>query len=227
MIPAKISRFSPIIESEIKRHNYPFPPELIMAVIWVESRGSIGAVNAISGASGLMQIMPVALADYNARSGQTKLSMETMRSKAETSAHDQIKVGMWLLAQFWRGAYRYLRKRVEVTSNDLIRIADTFYAAGPGRMKELIDKVKIPTWQGILDRYPTSNALGHATKVWNIANQYGAHFSPSKIFGWLSGSNDNQIDTVDNDVVNPIDGAIWGLILIGLFWWVYSQGKKS
>ena len=161
----KLQRLLPIIHQEISANGYPFPPELITALIWIESRGNVGAVNPKSGASGLMQVMPIALKDYNQRSGKQPLTMEVMRSKNETNATDQIRVGMWLLSMFWKSAYKYLKRRLgTVEMNDLIKIADSFYAAGPGRMKQLLDPIAKPTWDNAVARYPNSNALGHAKK---------------------------------------------------------------
>lgn len=228
----RVFRYLPIINKEIFDNKYPFPAPLITALIWVESRGTIGAVNPKSGASGLMQVMPIALKDYNQRSGNPILSMTDMRSKSEDKAHDQIRVGMWLLGNFWIGAWRYLSKRLpKVSIPDLVKIADTFYVAGPNRMRKLLDKVAHPTFANALDKYPKSNALGHAIKVWTSANQAGAVFEENRINQWLGQPIEDTVTPIEIDETTPdtglmpLDGAIWGLIMIGLFWYLVFETK--
>lgn len=230
----KLQRFLPFIEGLIVERGYPYPPELITAVIWIESRGNIGALNPKSGASGLMQIMPIALKDYNERSGNPVLTMSHMRSKEDASFKDQIRVGMWILGRFWKSAHKYLKPKLgKVSIPDLIKIADTFYAAGPGRMKGLLDPIAAPTFANAELRYPNSNALGHARKVWEKAISDGAIFNQSKIDSWMGDKPDVPITPPDPDVVplipskSPIDGAIIALILIGIVWALWgAKGDK-
>jgi hypothetical protein len=231
----RVNRYLPIINQEIIVNKYPFPAQLITALIWVESRGSIGAINKKSGASGLMQIMPIALKDYNLRSGNPSLTMVDMRSKNDEKAHDQIRVGMWLLGNFWKGASKYLHQRLgKVSISDLVRIADSFYAAGPYRMRQLLDRVKFPTFDNALEMYPNSNALGHASKVWAHAKKAGAIFERSRIDKWIQRpiTSEEDITPIDIDVEpqttpRPIDGAIFGLILIAIFWFSFFKKGAS
>ena len=59
------ARWAPLVLTELQKQSLPLPVELILAVIDVESRGVTGLVNPKSGASGLMQVMPIALKHYN------------------------------------------------------------------------------------------------------------------------------------------------------------------
>ena len=141
---AGVEKWSTLINSELGRAGYPLPPELVKAVMYRESRGNVGAINPSSGASGLMQVMPIALKDYN-QNHQRKYTMADLRGKTQTAAKTQIRIGLWILARFWKGAFNYLRKRLgEVALDDLARIADMFYAAGPGNSKKKIAKVHQP-----------------------------------------------------------------------------------
>lgn len=227
----KITRFRPIIEEEIARHKYPFPPELIMALISVESGGKIGEINTSSGASGLMQIMPIALKDFNLRSGQTPLTMQQLQSTADTAAHDQIRIGMWLLSQFWRGAYRFLKRKMgSVQLSDLVRIADSFYAAGPHRMRQIIGNMPAPTFDNAYRAFPNSNALGHAKKVWDRALGAGVKFDEPLIWNWLKRQPSTETTDDSTESTEPfnrrpaIDGVIFALILIGIGWALFSKG---
>lgn len=225
---ADSSRFLPIISSEISLMKYPFPPELITALIWVESRGNVGAVNSNSGASGLMQIMPIALRHYNQESGLPTVTMAMLKSKSDEYAQDQIRVGMWLLANFWKGAYRFLKSKMNaVNTTDVMKIGDTFYAAGPGRMKQLISKIDgNPTFANIVKTYPNSNAIKHAKNVFNRASKLGAKFDENKIRRWLTNTPVPQTAPTIAERP-PIDGAIMALIAIGIVWFTFQKGTSD
>ena len=62
---AGVDQWQALIAAELERAGYPLPGELVEAVMHRESRGRVGVINPSSGASGLMQVMPVALRDYN------------------------------------------------------------------------------------------------------------------------------------------------------------------
>ena len=61
------SQIKKIVDAELTRGKYPFPPELIHALIKVESSWKPGVVNPKSGATGLMQVMPVVVSDLPSR----------------------------------------------------------------------------------------------------------------------------------------------------------------
>jgi soluble lytic murein transglycosylase-like protein len=164
------------------------PVELILAVLQRESGGHAGEVNPKSGASGLMQVMPIALKDYNQRNG-TAHTMADMRGKDNASGRKQIEVGIGVLAHFWKSAYKYLSKRYgasPVPIDELAIIADLFFAAGPGATQSKLNPLNPPTWAAVQAAYPTWNALPHPRHVlkepkpWNLSAIQAWLDTPSK-----------------------------------------------
>jgi hypothetical protein len=177
-------RWQSAIIAELSKQSLPFPPGLILAVIDVESNGVPGLVNHSSGASGLMQVMPSALESYN-RSHAVKFTMNDMRSHDNGVA--QIRVGMWLIGQFWRGAYHYLSQRLNpVPIDQIAKIADLFYAMGPGLCRKLLEKLPIPTFENFELKYPKSNALPHPHRVFDRMDI--TTLSPDLIYAWITTS---------------------------------------
>jgi hypothetical protein len=159
------TRWLPIITAELARQGLPFPPELILAVVDVESRGVPGLVNATSGASGLMQVMPIALQSYN-NAHAVKFSIGDMRSRENPVA--QIRVGCWLLGQFWRRANDYLARRIPaIPMDELAKIADLMYAAGAAAVRKKLDSLPAPSVAGLQVKYPGWNALPHIENVFS------------------------------------------------------------
>ena len=176
-----VERWRSLVESELERSGYPLPPEHVLAVMQRESSGKIGIVNPSSGASGLMQVMPIALKDYN-KHNSPRYTMSDLRSKSQSAARIQIRVGMWILARFVRGAYRYLKKRLgTVALDDLIRIADFFYAAGPGNSRKRLDKIERPTYDAVKQRFPTWDRIKPAQLVWDRVEKWGGKWNLPKI----------------------------------------------
>lgn len=160
----KVERWRPLALEELKRFGVPLPVDLILAVIHVESRGYPGSTNDKSGASGLMQVMPNTLKWYNKQTGDT-IPLSQLRSKAHPA--EQIRTGVWVLAQFWRSAYKYLKGRLtEIPTDELAKIADLFYVAGPGATRKRLDKLEVPFFEYVEQRYPEWNALPHPRNVW-------------------------------------------------------------
>jgi len=207
-----------LIASELDRSGYPLPVELVQAVIHRESRGNVGAVNPSSGASGLMQVMPIALKDYN-QNHAVKYTMSDLRSKTANGAKIQIRVGLWILGRFWRGAYNYLKKRLgEVALDDLARISDFFYAAGPGTTKKKLDKVPRPTYDAVKIAFPGWDRIEPAQKVWDYVADQGGQWNLSALSNWLEGA-------LVVDKKKTALGAALAVILIGVALWV-MKGKK-
>lgn len=214
MVIAAVQRWQPIVAAELAAQSIPLPNELILAVMQVESGGSPGIVNPKSGASGLLQVMPGTLADYNKRHGSS-ITLDEMRGKTDSDAAKQIKVGIDIVATYWRSAYKYLAKRWNdvVPIYELAHIADLFYVAGPGATRAKMDKLPNPTWAAIQAAYPSWNALPHPKKVlaepkpWNIP----------AIESWLNATFEV--------VKDPKKGFALGiLILMGFYWW--TKGRK-
>lgn len=217
---AGVEKWSTLITAELGRAGYPLPPELVKAVMNRESRGNVGAVNPSSGASGLMQVMPVALRDYN-QNNKVKYSMDDLRGKTQTAAKIQVRIGLWILARFWKGAFNYLRKRLgEVALDDLARIADMFYAAGPGNTKKKIDKIKRPTYDNIARRYPKWDRIIPAQKVWDYVATAGGQWNLQAIDDWLESG--TLIDKKKTYM-----GAAVGVLVIALALWYIQKGSKK
>jgi len=211
-----VDRWRDIVQAEISRIGVPLPADLPLAVMKRESGGVAGAVNPSSGASGLMQVMPIALQDYNQNHSQ-QYTMSQLRGKDSLSAKIQIRVGLWILQRFIRGAYNYLKKRLgEVALDDLIRIADTFYAAGPGTAKKRLNKLPNPTWTSVKSTYPKWDRVGPAELVWESAKS--APWDLQSIDQWLESN-------IQKHKKTAAAGAIAGLLII-LVMWYYLKRKK-
>jgi hypothetical protein len=157
-------KWLPHIHAELDRQSIPLPDALIAALIHVESRGVPGLVNPKSGASGLLQVMPKTLAWYNQQN--PPIPLDILRSD---HGEEQIRVGLWVLGQFWHAAYNYLRKRQPtIPVEQLAEIADLFYVAGPGATREHLDQVKPATLSALEQRFPAWNALPHPKNVFAL-----------------------------------------------------------
>jgi soluble lytic murein transglycosylase-like protein len=160
---------------ELARGNYPWAPELVLSLIQRESGGKVGAVNQSSGASGLMQVMPGTLNHYNAKTG-AGVPLSELRAKTPTAAVKQIIVGLWVLGTYWKSAFKWLNQENQgenIPLDELARFSDSFYAAGPGRMKELTRRQPRPLkWAEWERRHPTSDITRHANAIWSntVAN---------------------------------------------------------
>jgi hypothetical protein len=197
MFSKNVEKWRATAAAQLAAHQIPLPVDLVLAVMARESKGKIGDVNPKSGAAGLMQIMPIALADYNQRNG-TQYTMDDMSATDDAGAVKQIAVGVGTIGHFWKSAYHYMNHRYggsPVQIEELARIADLFYVAGPGGARAKLDTVNPPLWANVQSAYPNWSALNHPKHVfaeqkpWNL----GA------IQGWL-----------DSTVKTPKKGA-WAL----------------
>lgn len=214
--PPKIEQWRAIALDEIDSKNIPFPPEYVMSIIRRESGGEAGAVNRSSGASGLMQVMRISLNDYN-NNHQQKYSMDQLRGTDKNSGRIQIRVGLWILTQFFKSAYRYLKRRLgSVPLDDLVKITDTYYASGPGNVRPKLDRLERPNWESVKARYPDWHRIIPAEKIWDRALQYGAQWDMNRIDQWLEGG-----ITDDND--RAANGALIGILIILAAWYYFQK----
>lgn len=200
--------------AELNSQGVPLPSSLILSVIKVESNGYPGLMHPKSGASGLMQIMPATLQDFNARHGKT-YTMSDMQSESDSAARKQIEVGISVLAHYWKRAYKYLKKRLEnVPVDELAHIADLFYRAGPGATIKRLDKLAVPTWAAVKSAYPTWEAIPHPTKIFKTEYSWDL----TKIGDWLEGP-------LKKIVKDPRTGFALGIIVLMLAYWL-MKGQK-
>jgi len=212
-----VARWKDVAQAELDKLGAPLPVEHVLAIMQRESGGKPGAVNPSSGASGLMQVMPIALTDYN-QNHKVKYTMAQLRDKSAHGAAIQIRVGAWILARFVQSAYRYIKKRVGVVAlDDLIRIADTFYAAGPGAARRRLDKI-MPTWANVRSAFPQWDRVGPAELVWNRSNEWGASWDLPRIDHWLEGN-------IVVDQQKAARGALIGVLLILAAWWWFTKQR--
>lgn len=177
-------KWAPLVAAEIQKQGLPFPAELILSVIDVESKGVPGIVNPKSGASGLMQCMPIALKHYN-NTHAVKFTMGDLQSRENPVA--QIRVGTWILGQFWRNAHSYLSKRLPtIQMDELAKIADLMFAAGGAAVRKKLDQLPVPTIEGLKQKFPSWNALPHIENVFNrVAPQ---SISDTAVNTWVASS---------------------------------------
>ena len=217
-LPPKVTRWLPTVKNEIKTGKYPFAPELILALIWYESRGTTGATNPKSGASGLMQVMPATLDWYNQQTGSS-MTLDTLRNGAEKAARAQIRVGLWVLGRFWRSAYKWIREKSEVVPvGDLVRFGDAYYAGGPGRVRRMAGSMA-RSWDVWATKYPESTITKHAAQVWEQTNAQNPTWDLNAIDQWV------EKGTTELIAKNK-QGLIIGLIIILVAVFV-MKGKES
>ncbi len=219
---SNVARWAPLINSEIERGAYPFPPALILSIVDLESNGIPGAVNPKSGASGLMQIMPNTLKGYNANNPTIELS--DLRSGKYPA--EQIRVGLWVLGRYWIQAYRYLQPRLGfVPVDQLTRVADLFYAAGPGRAIPMLNKLPSRTFEQFAARYPESNMTAHASRVWRVTNDQNPTWNLDAIEKYVSGSAIDKKPIIAGP--SPIAGfAIAAMIIAAVFYFFLKDKTK-
>lgn len=180
----RTGKYVPIIKTELSRFGIPLPVELVQAVIDIESGGVPGIVNQKSGATGLGQVMPVVVKDFNKAHG-TNITMADLRGKDSTSIELQIRIAVWILGRFWKGAYNYLSKRLDdVPIDELTKIADLFYVAGPGATKKKLNKLTTPTFAGLKSIYPKWNAFPHVERLFKRIDDPSG-WDLSSISSWL------------------------------------------
>jgi len=214
---ANVERWREIAAQELERQGVPLPVDLILGVIWTESRGKPGIVHPKSKASGLTQVMPNTLKWYNEQNAGAPVPLEHLRSP--DYGREQIRVGIWVLAQFWKGAYRYLKKRLdEIPTEQLARIADLFYVAGPGATKKKLDKVDPPFLEAVEATFPKWNALPHPHNVFKQVPK-DTFWDLDSISKWLHGS------VTKEKVTKGISILALGVILI--IYWYFLREKEN
>lgn len=188
LISPKVKALGPMVGELIAAGGYPWPVEYILAIIQSESGGNIGEVNPKSGASGLMQIMPIALKQFNI---DTKLgyTMVDMKGKDDQSARRQVRVGLHIVGYMWRQAANYLKKRVShIVFEDLVQISQLFYVAGQGAAKKKIDEVVEPTFAKIADRFAGWSAIPYTKRIWSDTASLKPVWDLDAVERWIGGS---------------------------------------
>lgn len=219
MKPA-IEKWRATAQRELDRLGAPLPASQVLAIMWRESNGQVGVKNPKSGASGLMQVMPIALKDYNQNHTQ-QYTMDQLRATDPASAGVQIRVGTWILTRFMKSAYKYLKSKIGgVPLDELVKVADTFYAAGPGASRRRLDQIQNPTWSNIKARFPNWDRIGPAELIWTRSNDDGANWALPDIDGWLEGQ-------VIDDKKKATGGALIGVLLIVVAWYFLKKGGKT
>lgn len=225
--PSAVERWRAMAQEEIARQGVPFPVELVLSVIRKESGGQTG-IQSHKGASGLMQVMPGTLAEYN-KYHTTKYDISDLRAKTQAAASIQIRVGIWVLKTYWQSAWRYLKDRLpQITIETLSKIASIFYVAGPGAGRKKLDKISKPTYDELAAKYPNWDpvAAGYALKIWNWTTEAGARWDPKAVDTWLGGGITDDTDTdTNNSTDDRISGALLAIIMMAAAWLIL-KGKK-
>jgi len=216
-------RIKELVGAELSLGAYPFPPELIYAIIKVESNWVPGIVNHKSGATGLMQVMPAVVSDYNKRN-KTNLTMSDLQRSDELSVKNQLRVGLWVLGVFWRGAYKYLQPRTKtVPVDELVKIADMYYVAGPGAARAKLDQLPTPTSAAVAERWPEWVALKHVNAVWSLTDSASPSWDLAAIDGWL-GKAPSQAPTIAG-FGSGLGGFVLAAILLLVGWHFFNERK--
>jgi hypothetical protein len=174
--------------------------------------------------------MPGTLKWYNEKTGDN-ISLTVMREKTTLAGAKQIKVGLWVLATFWRSAYRWMTKKNQTTDiplDDMVRFADAFYAAGPGTVQDMGKRISKATWALWKQRYPNSDINPHAEGVWKGTQEQNPQWNLPRLSAWLSGSIDKPDNGDGGDTIDDMDpsmGLVLGLLVILGAWWFMKKGK--
>jgi hypothetical protein len=203
----------------------------VLAVIQVESAGDPEAVNKTSGASGLMQVMPIALRDFNNHHKKSPVAWASLRGKTLIDIKNQIRVGMWVMGQYLRSAHKFIASKLPaVEIENLIKMADHFYAAGPAGTKKRIGNTP-PDTRIIAQKFPGWSPVRHARKIWDYAQKENPKWDLQKINDWVKGI----VKPVDPYYpIEPVDpgggssatsGLLIGLVVLALVAY-FMKGKK-
>lgn len=181
-LSAKARSWYEIVASELARSGVPLPVDLILGVIDVESGGTVGSVHPGSRAAGLMQVLPGTLAEYN-KHHTIKIPYDVLTQKNLSAGAQQIRVGLWVLATYWKSAYRYLRPKLgTLPIEQLAKIADLFYRAGPGATKKRLDKLSSPTFEALVSASPDWEPLRHVRRLFDRVDP---QWDLGRISDWL------------------------------------------
>jgi len=215
VVSKRTKQWLPMIKNELAGKGYPFPPELITALIPAERAGAVGTINKKSGASGLMQVMPIALKSYN-QNNPEKYKMAHLRGKNDTDAAIQIRVGTWILGHYWRKANKYLHRRsIDPTIHDLALTGSMFYVAGPRPIKNRLDKLARPDASAVLNRWGDSSwkPIVYAKRLWNLCAAQNPNWDLTAVKSWLGNAAQPQPVTPPPLVASPIPSTLNGLLL--------------
>lgn len=234
--PRAVERWRATVQAELTRQRLPLPIELVLAVMTAESGGDPDALSKV-GAMGLMQVMPGTLRGYNQAHGTNYTD-----AQFKASPEKQIRVGIWVLRDYWRKAYRYLASRTQNIAVDLLSKASSlFYVYGPKGARDLWNRTE-PTYEAFARRYPNSAPIknGYATKIWRLATENNAQWDTDAINSWLGGDlindggtdddpdDDTNTDTdTDTDTDNGGKTKTGALIAILIMIAAYSYFKKG
>lgn len=230
VVGKRTNQWLPLIQNELTVRGYPFPPELITALIQVESAGKVGTINKKSGASGLMQVMPIALKEYN-RHNPEDYKMGHLRGKTDTDAAIQIRVGTWILGHYWRLANKYLLKRsIDPTIHDLSLVGSMFYVAGPRPIRNRLGKLERPDANSILKKWGDSNwkPIVYAKKLWSLCAAQNPSWNYPAVKDWLGDAQPQGVTPpplIASSAPNTLNGLLLGLMILAVA--AYYLPKKG
>jgi hypothetical protein len=106
-----------------------------------------------------------------------------------------------------------------------MKIADLFYAAGPGATKKRLKKLSIPSYSEIKSKHPTWNALPHTEKLIGLISSLGTQFNLDEISDWLHSSGGGGGG--GGTGISRSGGAAVALCILALGWWWFQNQKKA
>lgn len=230
--------FKAVAEEELQKAEIPLPSELVVGIIHAETRGTPGEVNPKSGAAGLMQIMPIALKQYNQDTGSAYKMADLKGTDAE-SIRIQIRVGVHLLGNYWRSAHKYIKSSgIPDEIENQTKTAQLFYVAGPGGGRKALDSVPGHRFADLAKKRPTWSAVVYCRTVWNKTQSLKPTWNLSSIDKWLGGSF-SQGDLPENpkpeQPSHPVliadskarEGILLGLMIIAIFSYFLTPQKND
>lgn len=205
-----VERWRTQVRYELDRQKVPLPEDLILSLISIESSGIPGLINPRSNASGLGQIMPIALKQYNMYN--PTIDWQTMRQKTREAANAQIRVLVWTLAQYW--IIMAKSKAILGTVGELARFADCAYTVGQKHVFDRIEKLPVPTWKNFFDKHfawaPIKN---HTTKVFRLFDD--SQLDETSILAWLKSRSKTLLAKAS--LLSPGIVAIFFLLIVSKF----------
>lgn len=219
--PNSVIRWGDLARSEVERGGYPFPPEYPLSVCLVESRGYPGLVNPKSGASGLMQVMPITLKGYN-RNNSPDIPLSHLRSKDHATA--QMRVGLWVMGRYLKKGYAWISEtNPNPPLSDLIKISDLMYVAGPNKIIRKFKAVSSRTYDNLVAHDPDWQPFDHPNKVWKwAAEKNNPTWDMPAIDSWVSGTS-TPPENPPPDIASSANGFLGALLILSLASWYLAN----
>lgn len=225
--PPNTLRWGPTMQEEISRGRYPFPLEYPLAVCLRESGGVVGNVNPTSGASGLMQIMPVTLGDYN-KYNSPNISLFELRSPDPRNAAKQMRVGLWVMGRYLKRGFEWIDEtNPNPALSDLIKISDLMYVRGPAGVRDDFRGLTSRTFNDLVEYRPNYQPFAHPRFVWKwtMVNNNPV-WDMNAIDKWVTGETQPPPPEQPPAIANTKTGFLTAIMILAVTSYFLQKNKS-